>query len=66
VARERGLACGEAMLRLTDIVAAQGLWLLSSVTLAARVHTLDGAALRAAELNAEVAALVDTAIAREV
>jgi 4-amino-4-deoxychorismate lyase len=66
VARERGLACDQAMLRLTDIVAAQGLWLLSSVTLAARVHTLDGETLRAAKLAAEVAALVDTAVAREV
>jgi 4-amino-4-deoxychorismate lyase len=65
VARERGLGCGQAILRKADLVAAQGVWLLSSVTLAARVHTLDGVPLRAAPRAAELAALVDAAIARE-
>jgi 4-amino-4-deoxychorismate lyase len=65
VAQERGLACGHAMLRKADLVAAQGVWLLSSVTLAARVHTLDGESLRAAPMAAELAALVDQAMARE-
>ena len=31
--------------RIADLLAAQGVWLLSSVTLAARVHTLDGTPL---------------------
>ena len=33
--------------RIADLLAAQGVWLLSSVTLAARVHTLDGVPLPA-------------------
>jgi 4-amino-4-deoxychorismate lyase len=64
-AQERGHACSDAMLRKADLVAAQGVWLLSSVTLAARVHTLDGESLRAAPMAAELAALVDDAIDRE-
>jgi 4-amino-4-deoxychorismate lyase len=52
-------------LRKTDLLAAQGFWLLSSVTLAARVHTLDGESLCAPPMAAELAALVDEAIARE-
>jgi hypothetical protein len=35
------------------------------VTLAARVHTLDDESLRAPPMAAELAALVDAAIARE-
>jgi 4-amino-4-deoxychorismate lyase len=38
--------------------------LLSSVTLAARVHTLDGVPLRQAHRAAEVTGLVDAAIMR--
>ncbi|MDT5399295.1 MAG: 4-amino-4-deoxychorismate lyase [Mycobacterium sp.] len=64
-ARERGLACEQALLRKTDLLAAQGVWLLSSVTLAARVHTLDDESLRAPPMAAELAALVDAAIACE-
>ena len=65
VARERGLECEQVALRKADLIAAQGVWLLSSVTLAARVHTLDGVSLRAAPMAAELAALVDAAVARE-
>ena len=61
--RERGLACEEAMLTVADLVAAQGVWLLSGVTLAARVHTLDGQSLQSAPLATEVSALVDAAVA---
>jgi 4-amino-4-deoxychorismate lyase len=64
VARERGLPCEQVVLRKTDLLAAQGVWLLSSVTLAARVHTLDDVSLRAAPMAAELAALVDAAVAR--
>ena len=49
-------------LSVTDLIAAQGVWLLSAVTLAARVHTLDGVALAPAPRAAEVAGLVDAAI----
>jgi 4-amino-4-deoxychorismate lyase len=63
-ARERGLVCEEHPIDVAELVAAQGVWLLSSVTLAARVHTLDGVPLRHAPMAAEVAGLVDAAILR--
>ena len=49
-------------LRPADLFAAQGVWLVSSITLGARVHTLDGKLLRPAPLAAEFAELVDAAI----
>jgi 4-amino-4-deoxychorismate lyase len=63
-ARERGIACREHPIDVADLVAAQGVWLLSSITLAARVHTLDGVPLREAPRAAEVAGLVEAAILR--
>lgn len=62
VARNKGYDCDYRSLTLADLVAAQGVWLVSSITLAARVHTLDGKLLRAAPLAAEFAELVDAAI----
>ncbi len=62
VARAKGYDCDYRALRVSDLVAAQGIWLVSSMTLAARVHTLDGKALPRASLTAEFAALVDAAI----
>lgn len=62
VVRRRGGACERRALRVADLLAAQGVWLLSSVTLAARVHTLDDVALPAAPMAAEMAALVDAAV----
>jgi 4-amino-4-deoxychorismate lyase len=64
VAAARGIPCRQDVLRVADLVAAQGVWLLSSVTLLARVHTLDGVALRSAPRAAELVALVDAAVAR--
>lgn len=61
-AAERGLPCATAMLKPADLIAAQGVWLLSSLTLAARVHTLDGVALPAAPMSAQVAQLTVDAI----
>ena len=63
-ARGRGLVCQEHPIDVAELVAAQGVWLLSSVTLAARVHTLDGVPLRQAPRAAEVAGLVDAAMLR--
>lgn len=63
-ARERDLVCWERPIDVAELVAAQGVWLLSSVTLAARVHTLDGVTLRQAPRTAEVTALVDAALSR--
>lgn len=62
VARDKGYDCDYRVLRPADLFAAQGVWLVSSITLAARVHTLDGRMLPPARLAAEVAELVDAAI----
>ncbi|MDT5016994.1 MAG: 4-amino-4-deoxychorismate lyase [Mycobacterium sp.] len=62
VARNKGYDCDFRALRLADLFAAQGVWLVSSITLVARVHTLDGKALRQAPLAGEFAELVDAAI----
>jgi 4-amino-4-deoxychorismate lyase len=65
VAARRGWRCERAAIRVTDLGVAQGLWLLSSVTLAARVHTLDGVALPDAPMAAEVAELVDLGVGEQ-
>jgi len=62
VARNKGYTCDYQALTPADLFAAQGVWLVSSITLAARVHTLDGKALQAAPLAGEFAELVDAAI----
>jgi 4-amino-4-deoxychorismate lyase len=62
VARAKGYDCDYRALRVADLFAAQGLWLVSSMTLAARVHTLDGRVLPSATMGAEFAELVDAAI----
>lgn len=62
VARSKGLDCDYRALRPGDLLTAQGIWLVSSITLAARVHTLDGTRLPAATAAADVAGLVDAAI----
>jgi 4-amino-4-deoxychorismate lyase len=62
VAAARGVGCAERPLRVADLVAAQGVWLLSSVTLAARVHTLDGHDLQAPSSAVDMASLVDEAV----
>ena len=62
VARDKGYDCDYRVLRPADLFAAQGVWLVSSITLAARVHTLDGRPLRPAPMAAELTALVDAAI----
>jgi 4-amino-4-deoxychorismate lyase len=62
VARNKGYDCDYRSLRIADLVAAQGVWLVSSITLAARVHTLDGKLLPPASLAGEIAELVDAAI----
>lgn len=62
VARAKGYDCDYRALRIADLVAAQGVWLISSMTLAARVHTLDGRALPPSPMATEFAELVDAAI----
>ena len=65
VARNRGIDCDYHALRPADLVAAQGVWLVSSITLAARVHTLDGSPLAPAPLAEDMAGLVDAAISSD-
>ncbi len=62
VAAEKGYRCDYRPLRPADLLAAQGVWLVSSITLAARVHTLDGRVLPDAPMVAEFVELIDLAI----
>lgn len=62
VARAGGYDCDYEALRPADLTAAQGVWLVSSITLGARVHTLDGLALQPSPLRAQVSALIEKAI----
>lgn len=62
MARNKGYDCDYRVLRPADLFAAQGVWLVSSITLAARVHTLDGKPLPPSPLAAELSELVDAAI----
>ena len=62
VARNKGYDCDYRALRPADLFAAQGVWLVSSITLAARVHTLDGKPLRHSPIATEISELVDAAI----
>lgn len=62
-ARAAGYPCAHRDLLVADLLVAQGVWLISSMTLVARVHTLDGRSLPDSPLTAEFRALVDTAVA---
>ncbi|MCD2105846.1 aminodeoxychorismate lyase [Rhodococcus erythropolis] len=54
--------CRYETLRPADLIAADGVWMVSSVTLAACVHTLDGLALPEPKVSEEFAELVERAI----
>ena len=62
VAADKGYDCRYRALRPADLFAADGVWLVSAMTLAARVHTLDGRALPAGEISAEFSELVAAAV----
>ncbi len=62
VAAAKGYRCQYQPLRPADLLGAQGIWLVSSITLAARVHTLDGRGLPPSPMAAEFSELVDLAI----
>lgn len=62
VARAEGYDCDYRALRVADLEAAHGIWLISSMTLAARVHTLNGRPLPHAPIAGAFAELVDSAI----
>jgi 4-amino-4-deoxychorismate lyase len=61
-ARANGYDCDYRPLRQADLLAAQDIWLVSSITLAARVHTLDGRVLTPGATSTEFSELVDAAI----
>ena len=44
---------------MPDLLAAQGVWLLSAITLAARVQTFDGGALAESPFGTLIAELID-------
>lgn len=58
-AAARGVECRYQRVTVSDLLAAQGVWLLSAITLAARVHTLDGRALAASPFAALISGLID-------
>jgi 4-amino-4-deoxychorismate lyase len=62
VADQRDFAVRYETLRPADLIVADGVWLVSSVALAARVHTLDGHPLERRALVGEVEELVDLAV----
>lgn len=62
VARGAGYDCDYRALRPADLAAAQGIWLISSMTLAARVNTLDGRWLPRPQFTDAFTELVDAAI----
>ncbi len=62
VAPKHGFTCEYAPLFPADLIRADAVWLVSSVTLAARVHTLDGLALSRHPVADEVDAIVADAV----
>ena len=58
-AAARGIECVYRRVTVPDLVAAQGVWLLSAITLAARVHTLDGRTLAGSPFAPLITELID-------
>jgi 4-amino-4-deoxychorismate lyase len=63
VAGAAGIECRYEAVKPTDLVAARDIWMLASITLVARVHTLDGVERPAGELAGRLPELVDKAVA---
>ncbi|MGB7364158.1 MAG: aminodeoxychorismate lyase [Rhodococcus sp. (in: high G+C Gram-positive bacteria)] len=64
IAADAGFECEHEPMRIADLILADSVWLVSSVTLAARVHTLDSTTYRSRPSDVTVSELVDKAIAR--
>ncbi len=62
VAAGRGYSCRHASVFPADLIAADGVWLISSITLAARVVTLDGVKLGTPRNENELRSMVDIAV----
>ncbi|MFJ4656632.1 aminodeoxychorismate lyase [Nocardia sp. NPDC088792] len=63
VAEKAGWDCKYEPLFTADLITAEAVWMLSSVTLAARVNSLDGLRMSAPDKAAEIIELVDRGIA---
>jgi 4-amino-4-deoxychorismate lyase len=64
VAQAEGVPVHRERLLVTDLLTADAVWLLSSVTLAARVHRIDDVGLASADPGIDVAGMVDRAVGR--
>ncbi|WP_067819937.1 aminodeoxychorismate lyase [Nocardia inohanensis] len=64
VAEKAGWECKYEQLFTADLITADSVWMLSSVTLAARVNSLDGLRMSANDKAAEIIAMVDKGIAQ--
>lgn len=64
VAAQRGIEVRRERLLLTDLLAADAVWLLSSVTLCARVRRIDDVTLTTADPGIDLAGIVDVAVGR--
>lgn len=64
VAAAKGITVRREHLLMTDLLAADAVWLISSVTLAARVRRIDAVELAAADPGIDVAKMVDQAVGR--
>ncbi|WP_314038020.1 aminodeoxychorismate lyase [Dietzia sp. CH92] len=64
VAAREGVPVRRERLLLTDLVSADAVWLLSSVTLYARVRRIDDTTLPTADPGIDVAGMVDRAVGR--
>ena len=61
-AEDKGIATAVEPLLPADLVINDGVWLISSITLCARVHTLNRRPLPDAPMDAQVRSLLDTGI----
>lgn len=64
VAAAHGITVRRERLLMADLIAADAVWLLSSVTLAARVRRIDAVELSVADPGIDVAGMVDRAVGR--
>ncbi|WP_037145164.1 aminodeoxychorismate lyase [Rhodococcoides fascians] len=62
VASSKGYTCERVNVYPADLVAADGVWLISSITLAARVTTLNGVELPVPAIAEDVRSMVDLAV----
>lgn len=62
VASSKGYTCERTDIFPADLIAADGVWLISSITLAARVVTLNGVGLGTPDIAEDVRSMVDFAV----